>query len=306
MAKKKKDKKPSSDAVFASIQQQFGLTDALLSLDKTDPKKGFTLREAFDRIRRQKITDPARAAQILAKTNWFKQHGVDVTKRLAAEKAGSGEFKENVSATLAGLRDTLAAKGISLSEADLKALARDAYVYGMNASQMIDRMVSAKSSKFTGGGEVGDSLNSLDAMANEFGVSISSTDRLAWQRDIARGAKTETDFENTLRDNAAQKYTVFADRIQAGENMSDLIRPYRQMAAEILELGDADLDWNDPQFKDGKAFTQVGPDGKPAVKPLWQFRKELMQDSRWQNTDNAKQTYTDFGLQVLKRFGVVG
>lgn len=288
-------------AVLAQVQSIFGLTDAMLSLDKTDPAKGFTLKEAFEQIRTQKITDPARAAQILAKTNWFRTNGPEVTKRLVAEKSGSGDFKQSLTAQTAELRDAMAAKGINLAPADLNALARDAYVYGLNGSQILDR--AAASGTFTGGGEVGGAVADLDTLAYNNGVKISGTERNAWQRDIASGNKTPKDYEAMIRENAAQTYTPFAEQLRAGQNLSDLVRPYKQVANDLLEQGD--IGWDDPLFRDGKGFQTVSADGKPAVKPLWEFRKDVMKDSRYQYTDGARTAATDFGAQILKRFGVV-
>jgi len=109
-----------------------------------------------------------------------------------------------------------------------------------------------------------------------------------------------------LRDRAATQYSVFGDQIHAGQNLKDLTAPYRDVASKLLEVAPDSIDWNDPLFKDGKAFQTVDPKtGQMSQKPLWQFRQEVMKDPRWQRTDNAKDTYTQFGADVLKRFGVM-
>lgn len=294
-------KPASAQDVADFVQKNFGLTDALIKLDKS---KGKNLQWAFNQIRTQGITDPMRAANILAQTEWFKTHGADVTQRLGDEKAGSGAFKEQVAAQYATLKDQMAAKGIHLSDADLKSLARDAYVYGLNASQVLDEATSKKSATY-GGGEIGQDLTGLDALAQANGVTLPANQRNAWSRDILAGNKTVQDYEQMVRDNAAQTYQVFGDKIKAGQNLSDLVQPYTQMASQLLETGNQSLDMADPLFKDGKAFQTVGADGKPAIKPLWEFRKDVMSDPRWQYTQNARQTYTDFGKSVLQRFGMV-
>jgi hypothetical protein len=78
------------------------------------------------------------------------------------------------------------------------------------------------------------------------------------------------------------------------------------VASKLLEVAPDSVTWNDPLFKDGKAFQTVDPKtGQMSAKPLWQFRQEVMKDPRWQRTDNAKDTFTSFGADVLKRFGVM-
>jgi TfoX/Sxy family transcriptional regulator of competence genes len=49
----------------------------------------------------------------------------------------------------------------------------------------------------------------------------------------------------------------------------------------------------------------VGADGKPANKPLWQFEKELRSDSRWQYTDNARDSIDSLTLKVARDMGLV-
>jgi len=299
--------------VWDQIQEKFGLTDALLNMDKTDPRKGFTLREAFDAIRTgagyggAPITDPTRAANILARTDWFKTHGVDVTKRLVQEATNSGEFKQQVQMSVAQIKDSLASIGIKLSSTDLNNLARDSYVYGMNSSQIIDSAMNRGSSAASGGGTVGAQLDALNSLAYQNGVKVSAPDQNAWFRDLASGNKTQSDYEHMIRTNAAQTYSVFADQIKGGTNLMDIVRPYTQKAAALLEIPESQVNLDDPLFKDGKAFTTTDPKtGQPTVKPLWEFQKDIQSDARWQYTNNAKQQAGDFALNVLKRFGMVG
>jgi hypothetical protein len=289
--------------VFASIKDQFGLTDAMLGLDKTNAKKGFTLREAFDYIRTQKITDARRAADVLAKTDWFKTHGVNVTKRMTDEASGSGGFKESVAATKATLADQLAAKGIKLSDADMNKLARDSYVFGFDSSRMFDAAAKDKYTS-TGGGEIQNTMDSLNSMAYANGVTLSQNDRDLWSRQLLDGSGNAVGIQKTLRDRAAALYPPFAEQIHSGANLSDLTSSYRSMASSLLEVDQNDIGMSDPLFKDGKAFMQVGVDGKMQQKPLWEFRKEVQADPRWANTDNARDKASAFGEQVLKKFGM--
>lgn len=288
--------------VLAQLESDFGLTTAILNLDKTDPTKGYTLKEALAVIKKKKLTDPNRIANELAKTNWFQQNGVGVTQRMAEEKRSAGVFKSNVDTKYAAIKDAASARGVTLSEEDLRSLARDTYIFSLDDSQILDRLVKAKSMQFTGGGAVGETLNNLKGLAFANGVKLSDSDINSWSAAVAAGDKTYTDYVSVIRENAASTHQVFADQIRAGQNLSDLTRPYKQIASELLEV--PDVGWDDPLFKDGRAFTSTGEDGKLSQRTLYDFRKEVMSDDRWQYTDNAKKSATDFGLSVLKRFGM--
>lgn len=302
---RRQERRKERRQVFNQIQELFGLTDALLSMDKTDPKKGFTLKEAFEQIRNDKITDPARAAQILAKTNWFKTYGPEVTKRLVAEKTAQGTFKQGVAQAKSQIQDFLAQRGIQIDAKTLNTLARDAWVYGFNDSQILDQ---ATKKEFTvTGGEVGGTLAALDSLAYANGIKLSEKDRTAWSRALASGSATQEQYEQHIREAAASRYAVFGDQIRAGQNLMDLTLGYRQIMSDLLELPDGDaIDWDDPLIRDGKAFMQPDDKGQLTLKPMWEFRKEVMSDPRWQYTDNARERYTQFGSEILRRFGMGG
>lgn len=302
MTTRKTAPKPADQtSVFRYLASNFGLTDAVLSIDKTG-----SLRKAFNQIRVQKITDPTRAAEILAKTPWFRQNGVAITQRLAQESSAPGVFSKTLDAGAAQLKDKFAALGVSTDGVDLRALARQQYIYGLNDSQVVDKLFADYKGTTTGGGTTGDAVKQIDNYAYQLGVNVTDQDRYLWAQDLALGNKTPADYESMLREKSAQTYPVFADQIRSGQNLSDLAGAYRDKAASLLEVDPQDISWTDPLFKDGKAFTTTDPKtGQPVMKNLWQFETDVKADQRWQYTQNAHDQYMNTANAVLKRFGMV-
>jgi hypothetical protein len=75
--------------------------------------------------------------------------------------------------------------------------------------------------------------------------------------------------------------------------------PYRQVMANVLEVGDPNqIDLNDPLLR--SAITDKGDMN------LYDFRKQLRQDNRWQYTAQAKEDVSTAALQVLRDFGFQG
>ena len=292
----------SAEDVRAYVEANFGLTEAVLALDKSGGKN---LRWAFNYIVSHKITDEYRAANILAQTSWFKKYGVEVTKKLAEEKNGPGSFGRAVDSQVSTIKDRAAALGITLDDATLRKIARDSYIYSLNDSQIIDKMIQSGAST-TGGGTVGQAMDSLKDFAYQSGLKISDKDAQLWGNAIAAGDKTPQDYMKLMREQSAARYSVFGDQIRAGQNLSDLTSAYRQKAADLLEVDPSAIEWDDPLFKDGKAFTAVDPKtGQPAMKTLWDFEKDIKNDSRWQYTRNAHESYVGKAQQLLQRFGMV-
>lgn len=299
----------SAPATSASVQQyleeNFGLTSAVIAMDKTKHADGKSLQWAWNQIVNQKITDPGRAANILSQTDWFKTYGVKITQNLAQEKSAPGVFAKQVDSVYAQLKDRAVAMGMDLTKVDLHSIARQAYVYGLNDSQVTDRLMKSGAT-YSGGGTTASALQQLDQIAYANGVTVSDKDKTIWGNQIIAGDKTPQDFEKMLRERSAQTYSVFGDQIRKGQNLSDLTSAYRDKAASLLEVDPNNIKWDDPLFKDGKAFTTTDPKtGQPAVKNLWDFQKDIQADSRWQYTQNAHDTYMNTANGVLKRFGMV-
>jgi hypothetical protein len=89
------------------------------------------------------------------------------------------------------------------------------------------------------------------------------------------------------------------DLLSQGYNLSQVFKPYRQTMATILEIGDPDqIDLNDPLLR--SAITDKGDMN------LYDFKKALRQDNRWQYTAQAKEDVSTAALQVLRDFGFQG
>ena len=71
--------------------------------------------------------------------------------------------------------------------------------------------------------------------------------------------------------------------------------------ANILERDPDSISFEDPLLRRALQYTV---DGKPAVKPLWQFEKELRSTTEWEYTNNARDTIDSLSLKVLKDWGL--
>lgn len=89
------------------------------------------------------------------------------------------------------------------------------------------------------------------------------------------------------------------DLLAQGYNLKQVFAPYRQVMANVLEIGDPNqIDLNDPLLR--SAITDKGDMN------LYDFRKQLRQDDRWQYTEQARQDVSTAALQVLRDFGFQG
>jgi hypothetical protein len=299
-------KSKNDAAVSAYIASHFGLTDHLLDLDTTDPSKGYTLTEAFADIAKENLAANSvgynRAAEILAKTNWFQTNGVQVTQRLGQERSKSGAFKEGVSNNLVDVKAQANALGFDLSDEQAQEIARDSYVFGnaYNSNKIIQRI--ADTGQLTGGAAM-DTIDALKAHSANMGVSYDDQWYSEAARDIAENKSTANDWKRQINDVAKSKYAAFADQIDKGLTVTQAASPYINSMSQILEVPANSIKLSDPTIN--KALTNLDADSKPALQPLWQFETSLRKDPRWASTQNARNAADSATRSILSDFGLV-
>ena len=97
---------------------------------------------------------------------------------------------------------------------------------------------------------------------------------------------------------AAGQPQYVRDLLNQGYDLSAIYAPYRETMSKVLELNPDQIDLNDPTLRMG--ITDKGDMN------LYDFRKLLKQDNRWQYTSNAAQEVSDKALSVLRDFGMMG
>lgn len=234
------------------------------------------------------------------KTGYYR--GLTTTsKTRAGQKASQpGVYTQGLEAFKVEQRKRLIGKGINLDETTFNSVMQDAYDKGLDDAQ-IDLQALGKFKGTIGGDTLG-KVQTLEEYADTFGMSYSKATLDSWSQGIFSGTNTLSDIQEKIRRDSASAYPIFADDINKGTSVDALASAYKSSMASILEIDADTISWNDPTFR--RALQYVGADGKPALKPIWQFEAELRQDPRWDLTDNARATADSLSLKVLRDMGV--
>lgn len=117
---------------------------------------------------------------------------------------------------------------------------------------------------------------------------------------LATGALDINRISQDARKLAAQGQPQYVrDLLAQGYDLSDIYAPYRQTMATLLEIDDpTSIDINDPTLR--SAISDKGDMN------IYDFKKLLRADNRWQYTENAKKEVSDAALNVLRDFGFQG
>lgn len=153
-------------------------------------------------------------------------------------------------------------------------------------------------------GPSGQYFVAIKNLARNNGINLSDAAAADYANKINAGIVDENTVMNTLRESAASAFPQFADKIKAGIDLKTLADPYIQSMSRILEIPDSAIDVFDPKVRGALSYTM--PDGKVGTKSIYDFEKELRQDTRWQYTNNAREDVSNSVVKVLKDFGFMG
>jgi hypothetical protein len=270
--------------------QAFGITEALKA---AYPE----LEQVWQLFLAGNITD---AKLAYYETSYYKNLSSTSKSRGTLKATQPGVYDQQIEQYRLSQRKRLIEKGITLDDASFNAITQEAFDKGMDDNQLDLKAIGA----FTGrlGGTPLGQVESLKSYANSFGMTYQQKDYDSWSRNIFSGTATIEDLQAKVRQDAASAFPAYSDQINKGVSVDALASAYKSSMANILEIDPDSVGYNDPTLR--KALQYIGTDGKPATKPLWQFEKELRSDSRWEYTNNARNTIDSLSLKVLRDWGL--
>ena len=286
-----------------------------LILEKySDPKTGMTDSEL-----RKAIRDDV----------WYKQNSAEIKQRYiqlynyrdlvkTGQAKGATDYEKQI-ATITRQLENKAREIGSGAASDPEALRRAAEnMYITNQSiedpmtidflaasiRPISSMIAGRPTEGYSGKALAD-YQSLQSIARGNGFSIKDIVPGAMtEQQVLKGIATGTiDINRVAQDArklAAQGQPQYVrDLLGQGYDLAQVYAPYRQTMANILEIQDPNqIDLNDPTLR--MAITDKGDMN------LYDFKKTLRQDNRWQYTSQAKEDVSTAALNVLRDFGFQG
>ena len=260
---------------------------------------------------------------------WFKQNSKEIKNRYvqyynfrdlqaSGQAQGTTAYEMEIAKIEAKLKKRAVEIGSAAANdpAALRQAAENLYITNRSDDEaFITDFLAASIKPIAGmiGGKVTEGYSG-EALANYDKLVEAARDNGFQVSDILPGATTEQqviqgiisgniDVNRVISDArklAAQGQPEYVrDLLSQGYNLKQVFAPYRQVMANVLEIGDPNqIDLNDPLLR--SAITDKGDMN------LYEFRKQLRQDDRWQYTEQARQDVSTAALQVLRDFGFQG
>ena len=250
-----------------------------------------------------KAGNTGKALEELYKTSYYQDLSPLVKQRVKQKAEQPGVYLDSLDKYKTAARKRLVTAGVKINMTDFDSLAVNAYERGLDDNQF-DELIRF-SGKITGfGGDIIGDTSSLKSYANSFGVG-KYLGQAYWDqksRDLFTGTTTTDDIQAEIRATAASAFPGYSDQINNGISVDSIASAYKGAMANVLERDADSITFEDPTLR--AALQYIGPDGKPAVKPLWQFEKELRSKPEWEYTNNARNTIDSLSLKVLRDWGL--
>jgi hypothetical protein len=185
----------------------------------------------------------------------------------------------------------------------ISGIAQEAVKNGWDDNQLRDYLAGQAAIVFTGGGEIGSSLSKIRDTAYAYGVKLDPTyekminNSLLDSSDGRDAAYYIAEMRRQSIENPNNK--AFAEALNSGRTLYEATRSYRGQMAGLLEVDESNVTWDDLMKKTIDSTTG-------AARTFADFTKEIKNDPLWQQTRNAKETYSSKALDLAKMFGLVG
>jgi hypothetical protein len=137
------------------------------------------------------------------------------------------------------------------------------------------------------GGTAGSFQDQAQQLFHQYLVKLSPQALQQWTSQAIKGQVNIQGLENSLRQQALQRYPWMSSAISAGMTPQDYLQPYTQDAATTLAKSPDQIDWTDPTFM--SHLTNTAADGTVTPKNQSDFITSLKQDPTlgYQNTQAA-------------------
>ena len=183
----------------------------------------------------------------------------------------------------------------------INGIAMDSIKNGWSDAQVQEHLATNSSVIFTGGGAIGSYVEQLKQQALKYGVNLDKNQLDYMQRDLLNPSdgKDAQYYMNSIKQQAIDANPWFAPQLKEGRSLYEVTAPYRNQMATLLEVAPENITWND-------LMNKVVNKDKNSIQTFADFTKTVKQDPLWQYTKNAKETYGNMAVDLMKQFGFMG
>lgn len=250
-----------------------------------------------------KLKDPTIEKRLEAK-KIYDQVTKGLTGKALDDAANKTDYGRGLKETINRVKEYALESGATVSDEESRSIAQQIYDNGQeNDIATVRSLLRGKVTIGAGalGGRAGTNLTELKKVAAANGLDLTKSfggQVQNWLQNIEAGESVET-YKQIIRNVAKlglpDKVSALLDQ---GVDLETVYTPYRRQMAALLEVDEDAIKLDDPLLR-----SAIGPDKEMSI---FDFKKTIRKDPRWQYTDNAREDVSNVALQVLRDFGFQG
>lgn len=248
----------------------------------------------------------------LQNSAWYKENNEYARNYLLLKSQGGADFEDQMNVAKSAVQKEATRIGAVIDDATAEKLA-EAYQmggwYDTGRGQYLTQALTGQLKDFDTSflnfqqGGAATLVTQLKQTAAKNGVQYDDGFYQGAATAIISGFSTVDTYLQQIRDTAASRYPVYADRIRNGENASDIASPYINTMQDVLGLAPGQVTLDTPEVK--AALGQADPvTGKPAAMGMYEYEQMLRKDPRVKQTKWFEDNLSAAANAVFSTFGV--
>jgi cell wall-associated NlpC family hydrolase len=244
----------------------------------------------------------------LQASKWYRKHTEEERQWVVLAATQPGEAKQQVQQRKADIINQYRRMGVPIAAKRVQALAENSVKHGWTEQQLTNAIAAEFDYKGdqTYGGVAGQTVDDLRQMASAYLVPIGNKRIDQWTTNVLRGEASPEDFESYLKEQAKSLWDdpQLHAALDRGVTTDQYLDPYRQMAAQELEMNPDDINWlGNPKWS--QAIFRANDKGERRFLSLADWQRTLRTDPTYgfDKTSTARDTAAQFTTELASMFG---
>ncbi|MGA1038326.1 MAG: hypothetical protein ACO3VQ_11005 [Ilumatobacteraceae bacterium] len=242
----------------------------------------------------------------LEQTNWWKQTTASAREWDINGERDPASQQTQIDNRVALIRQVaLDSFGVRLGADSLNELANDSLRLGWTQQFLLNAIGDVATQSTAGisqlrAGYIGQQLRQT---ANDYGIAISDNTFNKFVNQIAVGQETQDSFQQYALTQAKNLFPSVSDRLDAGETFQQIVDPYREQAARLLEIDPDEIDFTQSEYV--KALTYQDERGEQRPMSFTEFGDYIRQTRSfgYEYTDQARNKAYQVANDLANLFG---
>ena len=244
----------------------------------------------------------------LRQTAWYRNNSASAREWQMASQVDPATAEQNIQTRSAEISNlALSQFQIQLDDGTIRRLATDSLKFNWS-SQLVTNAIGLEATKTSGGvsqlasGYLGQNVKEI---ANQYGLKLTDQNLGQWTASIATGQQTRDTFKQYAIQQAKQLFPSIATQLDAGQTFQQIVDPYRNTAANLLEMNANMIDFTDPKW--AKAITFVDQSGNQRPMSFSEWNDYLRQNRSfgYEYTSDAQSKAYQVANDLANLFGKV-